>query len=79
VHKHYEEYRGQVGKPVEEQKDHHNRVSTEDDGPVPRTNCLNCKEEPQYREKRKGVSLLWNHVCSGGGSAGRTKAEWKSV
>ncbi len=37
VHKHYEEYRGQVGKPVEEQKDHHNRVSTEDDGPVPRT------------------------------------------
>ncbi len=79
VHKYYEEYRGQGGKPAEEQKDHHNRASAEDDGPVPGTKCLNCKEEPQYRQKRKGASLLWNHVCRGGGSAGRTQAECKAV
>jgi hypothetical protein len=53
VHKHSEEYRGQGVKPAEEQKDQENRVSTEEDGPVIGTKCLNCKEEPQYREKRK--------------------------
>jgi hypothetical protein len=28
-------------------------VSAEEDGPVLGTKCLNCKEEPQYREKGK--------------------------
>jgi hypothetical protein len=51
--KHTEEYRGQGGKPTEEQKDQENRASAEEDGPVTGTKCLNCKEEPQYREKGK--------------------------
>jgi hypothetical protein len=53
VHKHTEEYRGQGDKPAEEQKDQENRATAEEDGPMPGTTCLNCKEEPQYREKGK--------------------------
>jgi hypothetical protein len=48
-HKHTEQYRGQGGK----SDDVHDETVAEADGPVPGTKCLNCKEEPQYREKGK--------------------------
>ena len=43
--RHTEQYRGQGGKPDEDQK---NEAVAEADGPVPGTKGLNCKKKPQY-------------------------------
>ncbi len=75
VHKHTEdsEYRGQDGKPAEEQKDQENRASAEEYGPVPETKCLNCKEEPQYREKGKVHPYCGITCASEAGKLGEPK------
>ncbi len=49
-HKHTDQYRGHGGKSDEV---HEDETVAEADGPVSGTKCLNCKEEPQYRENGK--------------------------
>jgi len=76
-HKHPEQYRGQAEKPDEEQVDHGNGAVAEKDGPVPGTKCLNCKEEPQYREKGKVYPYCGITCAAEAGALGEPKQETK--